>query len=153
MLPIAQCPQCGAARPGDRTCSDDFDQMLYWENENPENQAVHHLSVLCFHIQHPDLYSPQGLAEGKRLLIDFVEGGLTTEEVRLRSRASLDSRNRTWKIKGAPDAHGSHARPVAWPMTAADVVLGGEAGYLINVRRWAQVTLDALRETGNLTRR
>jgi len=57
----AACPQCGVPWTDGRTCRDDFDQMLYWENEVPENGAVHHLMVFCFHIQHPEKSSPEGL--------------------------------------------------------------------------------------------
>ncbi len=31
--------------------------------------------VLCYHLQHPSLYSPEGLDEAKRLLIEFLEHG------------------------------------------------------------------------------
>lgn len=124
--------------------------MLYWENENPVNGAVHHLMVLCYHIQHPELYSREGLAEGIRLLTDFVDGGLTTEEIRRRNRARVDSANRSWKIKGKPGNQGSFSGPVRWKMTAADVVAGGEQAYIPSVQRWARLTLAAVRETGDL---
>jgi hypothetical protein len=150
MQSIAQCSQCGASQTPGRTCRDDFDQMLYWENENPEYGAVHHLMVLCFHIQHPDLYSPEGLVEGKRLLADFLVAGLTTQEVRRRNRKRVDSGVRTWKIKGRDGARGAHANPVRWPLTAADVVTRGERNYAGSVEAWAGTVLETLRETDNL---
>jgi hypothetical protein len=51
--------------------------MLYWEAEYSEYGVVHHLMVFCYHLQHPRLYSPQGLEVGKRLLTDFLERSLT----------------------------------------------------------------------------
>jgi hypothetical protein len=147
---VVPCPQCGAPQPAGRTCRDDFDQMLFWENENPANGAVHHLMVLCFHIQHPDLYSPEGLAESKRLLMDFLEGGLTPDQVRRRNRGRLDSGSRSWKIKGKPGSQGAHANPVTWPVKAADVVARGEKEYVRSVEEWAGSVLEALRATGNV---
>lgn len=67
------CPECGAAWVGQKMCQDDFHQMLFWEAENPAYGEVHHLMVLCYHLQHPSLYSPEGLTEARKLLAEFVE--------------------------------------------------------------------------------
>jgi hypothetical protein len=112
--------------------------MLFWENESPANGAVHHLTVICYHIQHPHLYSPEGLDNAKQLLKAFLTDGLTPNEVRNRSRAQVDSGQRTWKIKGTSDRHGSHPQPIAWTMTASDVVADGIENYCANVERWAR---------------
>jgi hypothetical protein len=69
------CPHCGAVLPDGGECRTLFDQMLFWENEVPENGAVHHLAVLCYHIQHPHLYSPGGLAESMGLLAALRDSG------------------------------------------------------------------------------
>jgi len=60
--------------------------MLYWENEVLANGEVHHLLVLCYHLQHPRLYSPAGLGYAIQLLRDFLVGGLSPQEVRRESR-------------------------------------------------------------------
>jgi Family of unknown function (DUF5946) len=60
--------------------------MLFWENENPGYGQVHHLMVLSYHLQHPSLYSPEGLSAAIHLLTDFWERGVPTEEVRKRNR-------------------------------------------------------------------
>src|SRR5215210_7893546 len=96
------CPECGAAWEGGKTCQDDFHQMLYWESEDPSLWEVHHLMVLCYHLQHPSLYSPAGLNWAKDTLVEFVEQSASTEEVRRHNRTNLDSGNRKWKIKGTP---------------------------------------------------
>ncbi|MEO6458030.1 MAG: DUF5946 family protein [Chloroflexia bacterium] len=144
------CPECGVAWHGGKTCQDDFHQMLYWEAENPSLWEVHHLMVLCYHLQHPTLYSPDGLAWAKETLVEFVEHEVTTEEVRRRNRTNLDSGNRKWKIKGTPDSHGSYAPPVQWTMTATDVTAGAMSDYCDNVRVWAQSVLDAMKASSNL---
>jgi hypothetical protein len=149
-ITIQTCPECAAAWQDGKTCQDDFYQMGYWELENPALQVVHHLMVLCYHLQHPSLYSPDGVKEGKRLLVDFLERGLTTEQVRERNRDRLDSGKRTFKIKGTPGSQGSYDHPVTWMMRAADVTAGGAAAYIGNVEAWARAVLVGLRESGNL---
>src|SRR5579859_452986 len=138
MAPTQRCPECGTAWDAGRTCQDDFQQMLAWESEHPSFWAVHHLMVLCYHLQHPSLYSPAGLAGARALLVEFVEHQATPEEIRRRNRRRLDSSKRQWKIKGTPAAHGSYNFPVPWPMTAAHVIAGGVDHYCANVRAWAE---------------
>ncbi len=140
-----KCPECGAIRAGGQTCEEDFHQMLYWEAEFPQYGEVHHLMVLCYHLQHPSLYSPEGLREGRRLLKEFVEQGASPAEVRQHNRARVDSSQRTWKIKGTANSHGAYNPPMSWAMTARDVVDGGSENYCDNVRTWARLTNDTLK--------
>ena len=145
-----KCPECGAAWHDGKTCQADFHQMLAWEAENPGLGEVHHLMVLCYHLQHPTLYSPAGLAEARQLLVEFVEHGRTPANIRRRNRTRLDSSRRDWNIKGIPGAHGSYDPPIEWTMTAADVIVGGPDSYCDNVRAWAQSLQAALRNTKEL---
>ncbi len=145
-----QCTDCGAEWKDGKTCEDDFHQMLFWEGDNPGNWAVHHLMVLCYHLQHPRLYSADGLTEGKRLLVEFVQNGVSTEEIRSRNKDRVDSGKRTWKIKVTADSKGAYANPVQWSMTVADVIAGGIESYCDNVRKWAQSMLDTLKSSGNI---
>jgi Family of unknown function (DUF5946) len=115
-----------------------------WEAENPDYGIVHHLMVLCYHLQHPSLYSPEGLDEGITLLSDFLERGLTPEQVRKRNRGVLSSSTRTWKITGTPASHGAYEYPITWTMTAANVIEGGMDNYYNSVRTWARSVLEAL---------
>jgi hypothetical protein len=141
-----RCAECGAGWVNGQTCEDHFHQMLYWEAENPACGAeVHHLMVLCYHLQHPSRYSPAGLNEARRLLVDFVEHGLSPAEARQRNRARVDSSRRNWKITGTAASHGSYAQAIAWKVTAADVVAGGSENYCDSVRGWAQSVNEALK--------
>jgi hypothetical protein len=139
------CPECGAAWLAEQTCQDAYHQMLFWENENPAYGEVHHLAVLCYHIQHPSLYSPEGLNEAIHLLADFLERGLTPKQARDRNRAWVDSGKHDWNIKGHPASHGSYPQPMRWKMTAVDVTEQGVENYCDSVRGWAQVVIQALR--------
>jgi len=124
--------------------------MLYWENEDNTLGVVHHLMVLCYHLQHPSLYAPEGLAYGMGLLKEFVALGTSPAEIRQRSRDKVDSGKRNWKIKGTPAARGSYPHPVRWQMTAADVVRGGMENYIENVEAWARLVWEQLQTSGNL---
>lgn len=138
------CPECGADRRDGQTCQDDFHQMLFWEAENPANGEVHHLMVLCYHLQHPSLYSGDGLRYARRLLDDFVANGVTPQEARWNNRAAVSSTNRQWKVTARPDSVGAYARPVNWTMTAADVVARGIDAYIDSVYAWAQSVYDSI---------
>lgn len=143
-----KCSECGTAWINGQTCEDCFHQLLFWEAEYPAYGAeVHHLLVLCYHLQHPSLYSPAGLKAAKQLLLEFVEQRASPAEVRQRQRARVDSSQRDRKIRGTPAAHGSYDPPIQWKMTAADVVAGGSQNYCDNVRAWARTIHDRLKAT------
>ena len=144
------CVECGAQLKGFATCQDDFHELLYWENEFPGYGAVHHLLVLCYHLQHPGLYTPQGLEQALQLLVDFLENGLTPEEARRRSQDQVDSSRRTWKLTARPGWQAAYPHPVTWSRLTADIVRAGPDQYLTNVRDWAASILSDLRSSGNL---
>jgi hypothetical protein len=145
MSAITICPECGVAQPEGKTCQDNFYQMLYWEAEDMALGRVHHLMVLCYHLQHASLYSPEGLQHGRGLLHSFVIDGVSPAEMRSIQKDAVDSGKRKWKIKGNITP-GSWDKPVHWTMTAADVVAGGMAGYCDNVELWAKSVYDSLHE-------
>jgi hypothetical protein len=122
--------------------------MLFWEFDDAALGVVHHLMVLCYHLQHPHLMSPDGLDGQKHLLRDFLLG-VTTEQVRRRDRDRVDSSKRTFKIKAAPDSYGSYARPIQWTMPAAEVVAAGKTQYIASIQQWARTIDTALTESGN----
>lgn len=102
MATIQNCPECGAVWQDGQMCQDTFNQMLAWDFEDPEGAgAVHYLTLLSYHLQHPSLYSLDGLKEAKQLLVDFLERGATIEQVR----------KRTFKFAGTTDSQGAYAPP------------------------------------------
>ncbi len=142
-----RCPECGAEWHDGKTCQDHFHQMLVWESEHSLLE-VHHLMVLCYHLQHPSLYSPEGLREARRLLAEFVERGTSPQEVRRLNRSRVDSGKRDWKIRATATSHGSYSRPIRWTITAADVIAGGPERYYENVRKWARSVHQDSRDGG-----
>jgi len=144
------CPECGAAWRDNLTCQDHFHQALSWESEYPDKTyAVHHLLVLCYYLQHPHLYSPQGLEGAKQLLAAFVEQQATPQDTRRRQRGVVDSGKRAWKIAGTPASHGAYAQPIHWPITVGDITAGDLDGYIARVQAWARSALEALKASGN----
>lgn len=141
------CPECGTVWRNNETCLDHIYQMLYWEAEHPGYGEVHHLMVLSYHLQHPSLYSPEGLEEAKSLLRKLLEDGATPLQIRKVNQAKVDSGKRSWKIKGTRRSHGTYKIPVQWKMTAADVVDTGASAYCENVRKWSRSTLESFKET------
>ncbi|MBZ0279740.1 MAG: DUF5946 family protein [Anaerolineae bacterium] len=142
------CPECGAVLAEGQTCRDHFDQMLFWEAEDFSRGVVHHLLVLCYHLQHPSLYSMEGLQYGLGLLDQFVVQGITPADVRKQSRDQVASGNRNWKITARPDSIGAYDHPITWTMTAADVVAQGADNYVDSVRAWAQSVHESLKLVG-----
>lgn len=145
-----RCPHCGGLNAYDTTCEDNFHQMLFWESEFPELWSVHHMMVLCYHLQHSHLYSTDGLVGAMSLLHDFVVMGLSSEDVRARDSMKLDSGNRAWKIKAAADSVGVYEQDITWTMTTSDVVKDGADSYVENVKLWAKSVYECLKYSKNL---
>jgi hypothetical protein len=144
------CPACGAPWADDSICQTHFHQMLFWEWEDPARLSVHHLMVLGYHLQHPHLYSPETLRDGMHMLVDFLENGVSPQQMRQQIGGKVDSGQRTNTITARPGHAGAYAHPVTWRMRAADVVAAGADAYIESVQQWARAILNDLRESGNL---
>jgi hypothetical protein len=144
------CQECCGSWQNDLTCRNCFQQLLYWENENPALGSVHHLMVLSYHLQHPSLYSPEGLQYSLQQLIEFLEAGISPKQALKKNRTTLDSGIRQWTFKPKPGSVGGYIYPTAWHMTIQDVVNAGTKYYVGNIQRWAHSILADLRSAGNL---
>lgn len=138
------CTECGAVLAEGTTCETVFHQMLFWEAEFPELGVVHHLMVLCYHLQHPSLYSQDGLVAGIELLTTFVRDGRSPAEVRRASSDKVNSNTRQWKVTARPDSKGAYAYRVTWTMRAGDVVANGADHYIDSTREWAQSVYESI---------
>lgn len=137
------CASCGAA---DDNCEAAFHQMLFWESEAPDlTLDVHHLLVLCYHLQHPHLYSVEGLANAQELLEDFVGKGLSPQYIRKRNAPKVDSGKRKFTVTARPDSIGSYPKQPQWKIRASDVVAGGLEAYRVNIHQWAKSIYEALK--------
>lgn len=138
------CPECNSPLPDDLTCQDHFHQLLFWENEDPAYGIVHHLSVLCYYLQHPSLYSPEGLQAARRLLADFLVRSISPGEMRHQIKDQVDSGKRQAKITRRPGTQGAYPTPVHWTMMVGDVVAAGKENYIASVNNWAASVLKSL---------
>ncbi len=144
----AFCAECGAPLGDGRTCRDDFYAMLGWEWEY-QLLDVHHLMVLSFNVQHPSILSPDGLNASINLLRQFLEEGISPEQMRNRMSTAVDSGTRAFTITAREEAVGSYAQPITWTMTAHDVIRAGAEQYYESVRRWAESIHAALKSVEN----
>ncbi|GAB4520804.1 MAG: hypothetical protein OHK0046_31510 [Anaerolineae bacterium] len=143
------CPECDADWSDEQTCTEHFHTLLAWEWDH-NLLDMHHLLVLCYHLQHPSLYAPETLAGAKQMLMQFVEGGVTPQQMRHLLRDKVDSGQRTTRITGTPEHHGVYLHPVHWTMTIGDVTRAGVTQYYASVQVWAESMVLSLRESGNL---
>jgi len=134
-----KCPQCGAEYPSDEQCRDRFDLCMAMEYENPTAYgAVHHLSVACYMLQH-NVYSRDVWLEARRMIAQFIQGGITPAEMRKQNRSRFDSGRRKWSVtKGAKL---SEFDAIEWSRTIAEVRLDNPDIYCADVKLWAMSVL------------
>lgn len=143
------CPSCGAALLDGQSCADDFGLLLSWEWQY-NMQAVHHLLVLGYHLQHPHLYSQQGLRGGLDLLRQFMTESKPPSQVRAAIRESVSNSQRSEPITARTGNIGAYDEQPAWSLTIADVVAAGPQRFYDSVRAWLESQVIALRAYGLL---
>lgn len=145
MIP-SECCQCGAPAREGLTCRQQYEALLALEYQDPKGAgALHHLTVLCYILQHPNDFSSEALAWASRAVEDTLEHGMSTEEFRRRAREIYAPEARRWKVTRALRPTGSLSEPVSWALTVADVYTGAPDGHIQRVRAWAVATLETVR--------
>lgn len=143
------CNACGAIWFNGITCTDHFHTISAWELQY-QLYNMHHLMVLCYHLQHPQLYSPQALDSAKQLLVNFYEGDVSPQDVLKRTRQALDSGKRDYKITGTENVYGVYQHPVVWRMHVGAVVQAGRDVYYTSIKQWTESIIADLRLSDNL---
>ena len=130
-----KCPLCGAEYPAGESCQDRFSRCMALEYENPAAYgAVHHLTVTCYMLQH-NAYSREVWLEARKMLSQFIQGGVTPADMRKRNRSRFDNAHRAWSVtKGA---RLSEFETIVWSCTIADLRLDDPETYCSDVRLWA----------------
>lgn len=147
----SRCDECGAVLTEGTTCRDHLNTMIAWDFEDFLGAGqVHHLTVLCYNLQHPRVYSKKGLTDALEFLNEFVNKNVSFAEHDLRNRKRLSSGVREWKITGTEDDHGSYSPVPAWTIRASDVALAGREGYVERVNEWSRSVSSDLRLAGIL---
>jgi hypothetical protein len=131
-----KCPQCGAIG-----CKEKYGEILALEFEQPMVfGAVHHITVICYNLQHPDTFSDEALAWMRSQLHDIVEKGLTGPELLKRVRGTFSGHARV-KRRNAP---AERPTPARWSMTVAEVRTDSPEVYVKDIKIWAKSILKDL---------
>ena len=147
-----KCLECGATLENVQECRDYLNEMIKWDFEDFNGAGqLHHLTVLCYNLQHPSTYSPKGLEEAKKSLKDFILKPNSFKEHDMSNRHNLASNVRDWKITGTADSHGIYVSKPNWTILASDVVMAGLDNYIENVKKWSHSVLESLKASGNLS--
>jgi hypothetical protein len=135
---IATCPHCGATFPSGETCRERFDTAQMMELGDPAYYAVHHLSVVCYMLQH-NMYPRDGWLAARQLLYQFVYESLAPAEARRQNRRMWDSGRRRWSLTKGTKL--KQVNDIDWRRTIADVRLDTAEHYCADVREWAIAVL------------
>lgn len=136
---MPKCPECGADWTVDESCQTRFEQCMALEFENPAAfGAAHHLSVACYMMQH-NLYSRPAWLEAHRMLAQFIQGEITTEDYRKRQESKFDQSRRVWRVTRGEKL--AAFKTIVWSRTIADVHLTDPGQYCADVRLWAESVL------------
>jgi hypothetical protein len=132
-----------------RTCFGKYGEILALEFESPAVfGAVHHITVNCYNIQHPDEFTTEAQEWMLSALRDVIEKGLTPAELLERARKSsgqcLKMRRET--VSATP------VRRIPWSMTVLHIRTDSPEVYTGDIMAWAKSILndlDIARSTGN----
>jgi hypothetical protein len=134
--------------PDGGSCRDNFHALLLLESEIPGGPGAlpHFFAVGSYALQHPDsmTYTADTLAALRANLVDVLDGRVTLDDVRRRTRRHAEGARRVTRRAGDEVPRWSVA---SWPMTVADVCAGGVEGYAERVAEWARSirrTLDSV---------
>lgn len=124
------CPQCGAIG-----CKEKYEAMLALEYEQPEVfGAVHHTTVICYNLQHPDTFTDGALMWMRSSLRAIVEDGLSGPELLKRARRTFSGNARVTAAKAAPAEGQALAK---WSKTTTDIHTDNPDVYVNDVKAWA----------------
>lgn len=130
------CPQCGAIG-----CEEKYGEILALEFEQPAVfGAVHHITVNCYNLQHPDAFSDEALEWMRSALHAIVEEGISGPELlklaRKTFRGDVPVKRRT-ALSRAPQR-------TKWSMILTDVRTDGPEVYFGDIKLWAMSILKDL---------
>jgi hypothetical protein len=131
---VNTCPECGAPSRDGRSCREQFDALMALEYNDPEGLgAVHHLTVLCYVLQHPSRYSMPAVIWGKAALKAAVQHSVPPRELRRQAGRLFGGSAR---VRGVLPIAGLHR--TQWKMTIADVYGCDPGEYTNRVEAWAR---------------
>jgi hypothetical protein len=111
---------------------------------------VHHLTVLCYYLQHPSHYSPEGLKQAVSILKKVNENNLSDKELYQEESDMFSSSRRNWHVTGTQTNHGKYTHQIKWQLTVGAVVKDGISKYPEHVKEWASTIYHDLKIAGEL---
>lgn len=146
------CPECGASLNGVTTCKAYFDRMIAWDFCDFTGVGrVHHLTVLCYYLQHPRHYSSEGLKESINILKKVIENNLSDKKIYQEESTRFSSAKRTWSVRGTESNYGKYSREITWSVTVDAVVKDGITKYPEHIVQWAKSIYSDLKNAGQLS--
>jgi hypothetical protein len=130
------CPQCGAIG-----CREKYGVILALEFEQPAVfGAVHHITVNCYNLQHPDTFSEEALTWMRSALRAIVEEDLSGPDLLKLARKTFTG-----------DMHVKRRTPLAevlpkikWSMTVTGIRIDSPEAYVEDIMAWAKSILNDL---------
>lgn len=135
-----RCASCGGlTRGGLASCRAAFDELLAFEFVDPAAFGpVHHLTVACFFLQHPEGHTAEVLAMWRHMISEPEAGASFATRELAAARRAFDGPTRVREAGARPP----HWWPTTFPVTVWDVLPGpgaplDAAGHVQRVRQWA----------------
>jgi hypothetical protein len=138
-----RCKQCGGIFTLNETCKDRFNITQAKEFENNGYFTVHHLSVLCYMLQHNN-YSKKGWLFAREVLVHFIYNNLTPDQIRKQNHHILDSRNRKWNLNSTQKL--TEVEGIKWSFTLGNVRHNVAEEYCEDIKHWAKNILEDTKE-------
>lgn len=133
------CPHCKATYATAESCEDRFDRCLSLEFGDRAYWPVHHLTVLCYMLQH-NAYNHGAWLEARQLLAQFVNhDGASNNWHR---QKALDSKSRLEQQSLLAGKKFADFQRITWSFTIADVRLEEAGLYCADVKNWANHLLQ-----------
>lgn len=143
MAAMTQCPICGADWRTGMTCEDAYHILIAREFVDPLAGMVHHLTVLCYMIQH-DQYTQSAYDWARASLEKIILQNLTTDELRLSARSF--ARQKQTGIVRNPNTPSVVRPKTAWTMTVVDAAQATDSKeHVALVKSWARAVWDAIK--------
>ncbi|WP_053367624.1 DUF5946 family protein [Bacillus sp. FJAT-27245] len=129
-----RCPECGAPEANGLDCQGQLEEILAWEQFDPDLLGRHFWTVACFNIQHPSSFAEEAWEGLRAVFREACDNQLTVNEIRRKVSALVDGPVRIKrKVAAAPISR-------EWAMAISEVYLAGEPkGAADRVLAWSKV--------------
>jgi hypothetical protein len=144
---LSTCPQCGAYAQYGKTCCEKYEEILAIEYESPTVfGAVHHITVMCYNLQHPDSFTAEATAWMQSSLHAIINKGLSPMELRKRARKEFKGDVKVLRHTAQTEIYQKYqkSRKMHWSMTVLDIRTNEPEIYVEDVRVWAKSILKDL---------